>query len=239
MGRISGRMRNYYLYLRRINQIRMENRAQIRVPFIDGLEKMSREEFDAAMAAAGAEGVVGCVNWPEQFPLKPDCSFRIARSGEYLAVAFSVTGPDLRATFLEDNGDSWCDSCVEVFLMTDSDSDYYNFETTCIGSVLVGYGCDGPHRRKLPVAEVAKVLRWSSLPHEVTEKEGGSHSWKVSVLIPFRMVGLDGAALPPSIRANFFKCGDMTAHPHFLSWTPISTEKPLFHCPQFFGTLLF
>ena len=40
-----------------------------------------------------------------------------------------------------------------------------------------------------------------------------------------------------TIRANFYKCGDKLQQPHFLSWNPISTPRPNFHVPQFFGTL--
>jgi hypothetical protein len=37
--------------------------------------------------------------------------------------------------------------------------------------------------------------------------------------------------------ANFYKCGDETPEPHFLSWNPIDLPKPNFHVPQFFGQL--
>ena len=56
-------------------------------------------------------------------------------------------------------------------------------------------------------------------------------------MIPFRLIGIDAGHLPARIRANFYKCGDKTAHPHFLSWSPVSTEKPDFHRPEFFGEL--
>jgi hypothetical protein len=51
------------------------------------------------------------------------------------------------------------------------------------------------------------------------------------------LIGLDAGNLPETIRANFYKCGDLTAHPHFLSWNPIDLPKPDFHRPEFFGTL--
>ncbi|MFA5695554.1 MAG: carbohydrate-binding family 9-like protein, partial [Proteiniphilum sp.] len=39
------------------------------------------------------------------------------------------------------------------------------------------------------------------------------------------------------IRANFYKCGDETAEPHYISWSPIDLPAPDFHAPQFFGLL--
>ena len=53
-----------------------------------------------------------------------------------------------------------------------------------------------------------------------------------------RLIGVDPENLPHSLRANFYKCGDKTAHPHYLSWSPIHTEKPDFHRPEFFGELI-
>jgi len=41
------------------------------------------------------------------------------------------------------------------------------------------------------------------------------------------------------IRANFYKCGDDQKTTHYLSWSPIGTEKPAFHAPDYFGTLYF
>lgn len=40
-------------------------------------------------------------------------------------------------------------------------------------------------------------------------------------------------------KANFYKCGDNTSKPHYLSWNPIGTESPDFHRPDFFGNLIF
>ena len=36
-----------------------------------------------------------------------------------------------------------------------------------------------------------------------------------------------------------YKCGDKLQTPHFLSWAPIDLPKPKFHCPEFFGELVF
>ncbi|MFR4039417.1 MAG: carbohydrate-binding family 9-like protein, partial [Butyricimonas faecalis] len=38
---------------------------------------------------------------------------------------------------------------------------------------------------------------------------------------------------------NIHKCGNKLPHPHFVTWNPIPTEKPDFHRPEFFGTLIF
>jgi hypothetical protein len=40
-----------------------------------------------------------------------------------------------------------------------------------------------------------------------------------------------------SLRANFYKWGDGTSVPHYLTWSHIVTETPDFHRPEFFGEL--
>jgi hypothetical protein len=39
--------------------------------------------------------------------------------------------------------------------------------------------------------------------------------------------------------ANFYKCGDGTPEPHFVTWNPVGTENPDYHRPEFFGKVLF
>jgi hypothetical protein len=45
--------------------------------------------------------------------------------------------------------------------------------------------------------------------------------------------------LPETLRANFYKCGDGTSVPHYLSWNQVITETPDFHRPEFFGEISF
>ena len=42
----------------------------IKVPFIEGIEKMSYEEMDMAMETGAAKSFIGCVNWQE-YPYRP------------------------------------------------------------------------------------------------------------------------------------------------------------------------
>lgn len=208
------------------------------IPFIEKLESLQSEDFASIMQTSAAHASVATVNWPHIFPCAPECNLSIARSHDYLAVRFQVKGEDLRATQMEDNGRSWEDSCCEMFLET-SDRGYYNIETTCIGSVLMAFGSGRHDRRTLPAEDVAKVIRRSSLPHSSYNITGGCHIWSLDILVPFTLIGLDPENLPESIKANFYKCGDLTAHPHFLSWNPVSTEAPDFHRPEYFGLLEF
>ncbi len=50
-----------------------------------------------------------------------------------------------------------------------------------------------------------------------------------------------GRDISPGHRAaaNFYKCGDETAVPHYGAWSPIDTPQPDFHRPEFFGEVVF
>ena len=216
----------------------MKTVKRIRVPFIEGLENMTLQELDLAMEKSAAKFAVCENNWPKEAPYTPDCNGSIARTASHLAVMFHVRGLDLRATQIEDNGRSWEDSCCEFFVTDPYDGTYYNFELTCIGSLLSSKRksrLDSVLREK---EDVARVVRHSSLAHEETEISDRIFSWTVAMLIPYDLIGIDRDNVPVSVRGNFYKCGDLTAHPHFLSWNPIGTPKPDFHRPEYFGELI-
>lgn len=216
------------------------------VPFVKGLGKMSPEQFKETIMREGASGEVDCVNWPADYPEKPSCKFFIARCRKSLHILFRVSGTGLRATELEDNGRSWEDSCCEFFLAP-GDGLYYNLEASCTGSVLLARGEGRNGRVQLPLETVAAVKRWSSVAggdwnHHLdspVEFPDGERSWDICLVIPFGTYGLDGDRLPDEVAVNFYKCGDLTSRPHFLSWSPIGTPGPDFHCPAWFGRLRF
>ncbi len=205
----------------------------INVPLVE----IENQDLDTALELGGARFDVECVNWPETFPYAPLCSGRVARTQDALVVDFRVSGLDLRAQNLTDNGRQWEDSCVEVFIKDPNKADYYNFEINALGKVLACYGPVREGRTRRPQEQMEQILRFGHLEGGPLDKDG-IQTWRVGVVIPFQLIGVDPKHLPKSIRANFYKCGDKTAHPHYLSWSPIDTPKPDFHRPEFFGELL-
>ena len=205
---------------------------------IEGLEKMSLQELDLTMEEKATKFSVSEHNWPKDAPYAPDCNGSIARSSTHLAVMFHVRGLDIRATEMEDNGRSWEDSCCEFFVSDPFDGTYYNFELTCAGSILAAKGSGRQNREVRDKDLVARIIRHRSLGRVPMVVTGQIIGWTVAMLIPFDLIGIDPANLPVSVRGNFYKCGDLTAHPHFLSWNPIGTPKPDFHRPDYFGELI-
>ena len=208
-------------------------RKSLSVPLID----LENQDLDTALELSGARFDVDCVNWPEAFPYAPLCGGRVARTRDALVVDFRVSGLDLRARNTADNGRQWEDSCVEVFIQDPGNDNYYNFEINALGKVLACSGPERHNRTPRPAEEMEQILRFTQMEGGPLEQEG-IHTWRVGVVIPFRLLGIDPERLPRSIKANFYKCGDKTAHPHFLSWSPVETPKPDFHRPEFFGELI-
>ena len=76
----------------------------IHIPFIKDLERKSEKELYQIMELQAAPLHIDEVNWKEDFPYAPFCNARIARSNDYLTVAYYVSGLDLRAINTKDNG---------------------------------------------------------------------------------------------------------------------------------------
>ena len=71
----------------------------------------------------------------------------------------------------------------------------------------------------------------------------GPQEWTLTIAIPKRLYAQADLDLTSfsgrTVRANFYKCGDDTAVPHYLSWNPIPIPKPNFHTPEHFGEIRF
>ena len=103
---------------------------------ISGIRPGDWEVVDRAFASVEAQPIA-CCNWAETYPYAPDVQFRMFHTGDYLMLRFDVAERYTAARVAEDNGRVWTDSCVEFFIAPDTES-YYNFETSCIGRLLLG-----------------------------------------------------------------------------------------------------
>lgn len=208
------------------------------IPLLNG------EDWKKALLEQGTPFFVSEVNWPEDFPTAPSCQGKIGRTQEALAIHWSVSGPDLRVQNLQDGGRIWEDSCCELFLQLPSvsegasqETDYINIECNASGVLLAACGPDRHARRLLPQEALSRIVRIADVQGPC-EEVGGRWDWTLTLLIPYAALGLDANHLPAQLKGNIYKCGDKTAHPHFLSWSPVRTPRPDFHRPEFFGTFI-
>ncbi len=173
------------------------------------------------------------MNWIQnQGKALPSVLADVEITRDYFTVNFTVEEPAdcFRAEVREDNGRSWEDSCVEIFLQNPTNPDeYFNFETTSRGYLLAAHGPDRNSREPLEQGDLDKVLRTKQL----ASVAGNLICWGMTVQIPATLFGLksfDGCTL----RGNLYKCADKAKVSHYLSAFPIETEKPDFHRPEFF-----
>ncbi len=200
----------------------------------------SAEDVSKLMDAASVIfNPIDVVNWAD-FPYCPDVEFRVAHTGEAILINYKVKEASVRAVAQADQGRVWEDSCCEFFVRAEGEDEYYNFECNCAGTLLVNFGKKGD-RHHAPESVLANVKRWSSLGREPFEERICECAWELSLVVPVTSLfnhdikDLSGITL----RGNFYKCGDLLQTPHFLSWSPIDLPQPCFHCPEFFGKLVF
>ncbi|NLI72235.1 MAG: hypothetical protein GX361_05830 [Bacteroidales bacterium] len=213
---------------------------QIFAPYVDDLNRITIEKASVLLDEVGAKDVIETINWPNQYPYKPETNFRIARSKDAIFIKYSVNGSMLKAVYTEDHSSVHEDSCVEFFCMPEGAEKYTNFEFNCIGT------CSASSRKgrsedvvPFSAKEMKSIERYSSVGTEPFQEKDGMFEWNLTVKIPMKLMGLDTENLPEKIRANFYKCADDTKSIHFVSWAPIQIENPDFHRPEFFGELFF
>lgn len=207
---------------------------------IEGICPDDMQAMDKAFAET-APHEIACCNWEKDFPYAPEVTFRMFHTGDLLMLHFEVTEKYTAALVREDNGMVWTDSCVEFFVSPDDGKTYYNFETTCIGRMLLAHHLSREEAEYATPEILASVRRIPSLPQRNFEEVVGHNRWSMTLCIPptalFRhgLSSWNGAR----VKANLYKCGDNLTCPHFLSWRPITIAKPDFHRPDFFDKLVF
>ena len=183
---------------------------------------------------------VNCVNWKE-YPYCPEVEVEMTAKKNSLHLCFNVKEKCIRAEVTEINGPVHTDSCVEFFISPFSDGNYYNFEFNCIGVTHVEYGPNRENRKNLPEKWVKKIKTNSSLGNKSFSSKEGDFSWSLNVIIPSECFIHDDIESFKNLNAsaNFYKCGDKTSDPHFISWKPIKTPSPDFHRYDFLYKLKF
>jgi hypothetical protein len=177
---------------------------------------------------------------------RPPTQVRLAYDSTAIFIIFRVEDRYVRAVATTHQGRVWEDSCVEFFFSPTAEphAGYFNLEMNCGGTMLFHFQQEP---RKNPVAirseDLAQITVAHSLPHIVNPEIPEPLCWTLAYRLPFDLLRNYTHILTPapgvSWRANFYKCGDLTSHPHWLTWAKIDWPKPDFHRPEFFGWLTF
>ena len=177
----------------------------------------------------------------------PRTMARLSWDDQCLHVIFRVEDRYVRAVVDRYQGPVCTDSCVELFFTpgTDARAGYFNIEMNCGGTMLFHFQVV-PRQNQVPLspAELERVQVAHTLPKIVEPEIDAPTVWTVEYRVPFDLLGkyYPAAKTPaPGVvwKANLYKCGDATSHPHWLTWSYVDRPRPDFHVPTSFGTLLF
>ena len=159
---------------------------------------------------------------------------QLAWDKDALYIRLQTVEPNIRREYTGDFDPVWQDSCLEFFFCPENNScRYFNFECNPNGSLFVGFGNPNGDRCRLHRQDWKQLLQLT--PFDIS---GG---WGIEMRIPVSFIQLfvpdftlySGLCL----RANFYKCGDLTEQAHYIVWNPIDESCRSFHSPQFFGEL--
>lgn len=198
--------------------------------------------FEVPFGIPSEPQAMGCINWPDAFPQKPDVCFSIWHDGASLHLRYVVIEPTVRAEEGTPGNFVYKDSCVEFFFQPKpGDPHYYNFEWNPLGTLYLAWRT-GRDDAELAPPEVLSMVKakgsLGSVPFTEREAEG---PWTLEIEIPAKALWHSGiesfAGL--SSRANFYKCGDGLTVPHYITWAPIDTPRPDYHRPEFFAPVTF
>lgn len=213
---------------------------RLKIPYCADLNSNELSSIVSILADKGASDMIEQVNWKKQFPYKPLTEFSVLRNDTSLLVRFFVRGNMLKAVYSKDQSPVYQDSCVEFYCKVPTSEYYYNFEFNCIGT------CSASRRKsrtedvqRLNEQEMLSIKRFSSIGRKAFQEMQGMFEWELTIEIPLQLIGVDSANLPTHLMANFYKCADDTVSPHYVSWSPIQTDVPDFHRPEFFAMLEF
>jgi len=186
---------------------------------------------------------------PESSNHRPVVSARLVHDGSWLYGLFSVQDRYVRSVQTAYGSAVCTDSCVEFFVKPKADRGYFNFEFNAGGTLHCSYITD-PRRSPaggfraftlLPEEQGRMVKVRSTLPRVVEPEIQSPIEWMLEFHIPIKLLekhaGPVGDPGGQAWRANFYKCGDMTSHPHWASWSNV--DELNFHLPRCFGVLIF
>ncbi len=185
---------------------------------------------------------------PESSAHRPHTEVKVLRTPIAIHVFFCIADHFVRCVHSGFQQPVYQDSCVEFFVQPKPGSGYFNFEFNCGGAMLASYIIDHTRTSKgfrnfsyLTDQQCRQIAVYHSLPVHIEPERNKSITWFIEFCVPFQLLAefigplgeLDGQIW----RANFYKCGDATSHPHWAAWSPV--DKLNFHLPRCFGKLFF
>jgi len=176
----------------------------------------------------------------------PKTQAKVLYDDDSIYVIFRVEDRYVRAVAKEHFDPVWQDSCVEFFFTPSADirQGYFNLEANCGGTMLLRHQtARNQNRRQLDLADLGRIEIAHTLGRIIEPEITDPVTWTLEYRLPLKIIENYAPLVRPAPgvtwRANFYKCGDNTSRPHWLTWSPVENPTPDFHLPRFFGLLHF
>ena len=162
---------------------------------------------------------------------------QICYNSEELLLHLSTVEDNIRAEVNDPLGSPCEDSCLEFFFCpNENDMRYFNIEFNMNGCVYLGIGSN--------VKDLVRLFPEEKFNDIFTpDIRKAADGWEIFYRVPYTLIRrffpdfkvYEGK----EIRANCYKCADLSEPPHYLSWNPIVGEPFTFHKSACFGKMIF
>lgn len=169
--------------------------------------------------------------WLPQCPVS--ATAQLCHDGNILYVRLEAVEKEIRATLTGPLDEVCEDSCLEFFFAPSSeDSRYFNIEFNPLGNFYIGFGKE----RSTRVRQLPGNMEQFHVKTFYTE-----NGWGVTYEIPAEFIRMYMAdfQLSGTAACNFYKCGEHTVAPHYMSWQEMTCDFPDYHRRNDFGRLIF
>lgn len=165
------------------------------------------------------------------------CAFaQICYNDDGIQVHLWSENDDVRAVETGPLGAPYLDSCLEFFFSPmEGDTRYFNIEFNSNGCLFLGLGRSRSDRTRLIHNDVDVLFA-----PKISRTDTG---WEIFYTVPYRLILRFFPDFEikkgKTVRANCYKCADLTVPANYLSWNPVTSTPLTFHSPECFGLMEF
>ena len=172
-------------------------------------------------------------------PADMSAEAKIAYDSERIYVRLSTVESETRAVETDPLGSPCEDSCLEFFFCPmEGDNRYFNIEFNSNACIYCGFGSSVNNLVRLAADEDYKFAKTFSPNIDLRD-----NGWNIEYSIPFEFIRRFFPDFQvyggKKIRANCYKCSDLTVPSNYMAWNPIVGEPFKFHRPECFGEMTF
>lgn len=205
-------------------------------------EEVHAEDIPQLFATQGIEyHDVAVLNWADPYSYLPQVDFAIAHDGRNILIHFRVTEKRTLGTMEMDLDGVYKESCCELFCMKEGDSQYYNIESNCIGSILMECGSGRAGRFTSTAENLRQIERWASLGRKSVGYIDNETHWELALVVPSTVFWKHsyGSFAGKTFLANVYNCVGSGDDRQYVTWHPVISSGPDFHRPEFFRRIYF